>query len=732
MPDKQEERLVLQQETISSPPEVAASSDLIGTIVDNHYNILSIIGVGGMGTVYEAEDILLHRPAAIKIMNRGLLNSSQSVMRFHREAKALGQLDHANIVRVTDFGVHEDVMPYMAMQFVSGLPLSTVLQRGPLSVQDTLRIGLQICSALEHAHQNNIVHRDLKPSNILVAEELNFEVKIIDFGIAAFADENQTRLTKTGEVFGSPLYMSPEQCSGQKADFRSDLYALGCILYECLTGIPPIVGETALVTMLKHQQDKPLSLKEATLGQDFHPHLEKIIAKTLEKSPERRYQGMAALRHDLQNFQSGGSVVAASGQPLTKTEAPSSSKFLWPAAALGALVLVALAGLIMYTSLTHQTREIPKVPEDIPIKFEFVPQLDHPQYKSTQFETIEKEQPEVLHCRNRGAFGFEDGLGDDQMSRISLITSIRCIDFTGIKRISGKGLSALQNMPHLLEIRLPGTPIRDSDLEHLNPGLKSLTLSSCSISDSGVKNLQGLAKLERLALADTKISDKSLAVLETLPKLQYLDLNGCDVHQDAVQKFLKARPLCVVVTSAIPLGDQPQANQPAVTFVSHESLQDLASTAKSHKIEALDLSNSQLRDSDAEVIARLPLRWLKINRCKNLTPAGINKILTNKTLLSISAVATSFNDDNCTHVNQNMQQLDIGVNHIHDQGVQKLSQLKRVTFVDLRRNPLSDKCLSYLVQMPCLSYANINGRDFDTYAVEKFKDEKKDCQLISH
>ena len=179
-----------------------------------------------------------------------MLRSEKSVLRFQKEARALGQLDHNNIVRVSDFGIYDEKMPFMVMEFLAGTPLSEVLTHGALPAEDTLQIALQLCDALEHAHEKGIFHRDLKPSNILVAHGLTNKIKIIDFGIATLTSEdNRMQLTKTGEVFGSPLYMSPEQCLGTKVDERSDIYSLGCTLFEALTGAAPLSGESAMSTM---------------------------------------------------------------------------------------------------------------------------------------------------------------------------------------------------------------------------------------------------------------------------------------------------------------------------------------------------------------------------------------------------------------------------------------------------------------------------------------------------
>ncbi len=268
------------------------------------YELIEEIGSGGMSVVYKAQDVALNRFVAIKFLLTDELDGAQFSTRFKQEARALGTLEYANIVKVHESSATTDGVPYIVMDYLSGSTLAELLaSEGKLSLGRFLSIMLQACAALEHAHSHGIIHRDIKPSNFILAQENRTElVKLIDFGIAKdMADESG--LTKSGEAFGSPLYMSPEQCAGCKLDERSDIYSLGCVMYEAIAGRAPLVGDNSLSTMQKHIKDVPASLT-SVLSTSFADHtkirsVNSIVMKCLEKKPEDRYQTVSEVKEDL-------------------------------------------------------------------------------------------------------------------------------------------------------------------------------------------------------------------------------------------------------------------------------------------------------------------------------------------------------------------------------------------------------------------------------------------------
>lgn len=300
-----------------------------GNRVLEHYTLIELLGSGGMGSVYKVEEVETKQCFALKFLHKQQTNDA-TWKRFENEIRTANKLDHPNLIKVHESGLLPDGQPYFIMDLVHGESLSSILKRkGRLPLEKALKIFVQVGFALSYAHSNGVIHRDIKPSNIMIHSPdgdttLGAIVKVVDFGIAKLTghDEfNQQTLTKTGEIFGSPLYMSPEQCMGTAVDQRSDLYSLGCVMYETLTGAPPMVGDTALSTMLKHQSENALSLKEASMGIEFPEKIEHIVKTLLAKDARDRYQSAQLLTSHLVSFESAS--IGALGIPDGQSESKS-------------------------------------------------------------------------------------------------------------------------------------------------------------------------------------------------------------------------------------------------------------------------------------------------------------------------------------------------------------------------------------------------------------------------
>lgn len=270
---------------------------LLGMVVEGRYKIQSVIGQGSAGTVYKAVQELIGREVAIKVLHDYLVSDDEFIKRFRQEAKASSRLSHPNIITIYDFGlIPEGQRPYIAMDLLIGTPMSDLLsQIERLPLEEAIPVFSQVCSALGEAHRQGVVHRDVKPENIVLVERSGqkFFPIVVDFGIARLMEESDAaKITRTGTVCGSPTYMSPEQCTSSKVDHRSDIYSLGVVIYECLTGEVPFHSDELVRVMAMHLSDPPTPLNQVKPGLMFPEMLEEVVYKSLAKNPDQRYQSM--------------------------------------------------------------------------------------------------------------------------------------------------------------------------------------------------------------------------------------------------------------------------------------------------------------------------------------------------------------------------------------------------------------------------------------------------------
>ena len=423
---------------------MAVSDTLIGTLFDGRYQVVRKLGAGGMANVYLAEDQELGRRVAIKILNDRHANDEQFVERFRREAKNAAALSHPNIVSIYDRGEAEGTY-YIAMEFLEGRSLKElIVQRGPAPVTVSVEYARQILSALRFAHRHGIVHRDIKPHNVLVDSE--GRVKVTDFGIAR---AGVSEMTEAGSIVGTAQYLSPEQARGTDVDQRSDLYSLGIVLYELLTGTLPFTGDTPVEIAMKHLSTVPEapSARRPEVPRD----LDLIVTRALAKDPRDRYQSAEEMEADLERFLRGAAVspeteesatqiMRAPTQPLAATaatmiapprrttqlpppppvyydlEEPIHRRPVWPW--IAALLFVAAAGIggwFLYSQISDKLNSTKPVAVELYVNMPerqardkikadgFAPVVNHHSSRTTDAGLVYRQEPVAGERKPKGS-----------------------------------------------------------------------------------------------------------------------------------------------------------------------------------------------------------------------------------------------------------------------------------------------------------------------------------------
>lgn len=354
-PNADDERLKDHRDTVKIAEETGLklkeADPLLGKTLDGRFLIESIIGIGGMATAYKAQQIELDRTVVIKVLKGE--TDEEGLRRFQREALILSKLDAPGIVKVFTFGI-SDGLPYMVMDYVEGESLAEMLKRnGPLSHEQVIQISIQLCDALEKAHELGILHRDIKPSNIIVhATEpadgaTEYKAQLLDFGIAKITGSKTATLTNVGDIFGSPPYMSPEQCCGKEVDARSDIYSLACTIFEMTTAKTVFEGNSPAEILLKHCNEAVPRFCQRNAQAESTIELEEIVMKCLSKEADQRYASMKELKEELVRLSQNTSTHALPSRETKKISPPKRRALVAVASFLCISIALSLSFLLL-------------------------------------------------------------------------------------------------------------------------------------------------------------------------------------------------------------------------------------------------------------------------------------------------------------------------------------------------------------------------------------------------
>jgi serine/threonine protein kinase len=677
----------------STQPQLFYADLAPGTVLVGQYQIIDRLGSGGMGDVYRCEDLVLHRQVAVKLLGLDSRRDPQLFIRFQTEARAIARLEHRNIVNIYNMCMDEHGQPVMVMELVQGENLAEVIREGgPLPIDVAIDYTLQICSALSCAHQRGVIHRDLKPGNVMIVEAGTSEarIKLLDFGIAKLEYESLSA-TRSGEIFGSPSYMSPEQAKGEPIDARTDQYSLACMLFEMLTGRVPFLGKSAIDVLMGHidRSAPPLS---AICSTRFPQPLEEIIATMLAKDPGQRYatisdvsKSLADLLHDVRTGQLG--LEKATSQGKSQAEATRFSANMGAgsvvsnqptglAANKGAeSTAITGAGARLGNRSLNDAKSLPGSRQEIE-------PLAADQSWTSLAGASKKAWPHIIKARQKraallvclvailgisGLFVWKGARhsgpahpGDEHDTGypFSWMGSQPYKDLEHgeehpkIRHISDEQLKALITRSAGSKIlNLDNVPITDRQLLFLRdcPEITNLSLDGCRLITGAGLNALVKLPLVALGLANTAIRNEDLATVAKLPKLEFLNLSGTNIDDAGCRNLSPLHNLNRIVLNK--------------TEITSETLRTLA---KFKYLEEISLA------SDARILEDWGAIQMLYPRHLNLDLVGLK----DEDLLSLAKI-------------NSLESVSLDNNEITDQGLLSLAQLPQLRTVSLRRSKLS-------------------------------------------
>lgn len=534
------------------------------------YVAIELLGSGQQGEVYRAKDRILGRQVCIKLLRTEKLLPEQ-VIRFQREAQAGGKLTHPNLTTVLDFGLTEHGRPFLVMELCPGIPLSEICSETILPFDLTLEIFRQISDGMQYAHEHGVLHRDLKTSNILVEgiETDTPKVTIIDFGLSGLIDtidDTGGKLAPGGLLMGTPAYMSPEQANEHQLDERSDVYSVGCIMFEVLTGTQVFDGENAIAILKQQAERLPPSLQDTNPDYEYSDELERLVADLLEKNPAKRIQSMSALSKRICSLQtmstadpqiSDPPALASENDALVRyasaSEAVSRTKKTAPLILGGGVVLILCAVTwFAFDSIMSESENIEEM-----------------QYRLTNHDfadarwtvasgTIHGRNTRILkQCTEQNLRIADENFSDEDIPGLYALP-ITCLDLSGTK-VSNEGLRNLQRLKRLRGLILARCKnINDDGMALIAgfPNLRVLAVRDTAITDKGVEKIVANPSITSLDLSDLpNVTGKSLVILRELPDLLFLRVGNTSIKPDDFPLFQNLKSLRTVSVANLNLQD---------------------------------------------------------------------------------------------------------------------------------------------------------------------------------
>ncbi len=728
-----------------------------------HYRVLKVLGAGGMGVVFLAEDVRLHRTVALKTMNPEIAADARHRQRFLREARAAAKVEDDHIVPIYDVG-EEGGVPWLAMPFLKGHSLDELLRRlMVLKPAQAVRIGAQVARGLAAAHAAGLIHRDIKPANIWIEPEGGGRARLLDFGLARDARpdrEGREHLTRTGAMVGTPAFMAPEQARGKPLDARADLFSLGCVLYRAVTGRLPFRGPGTMDTLVALATQTPPAPDQvnSAVPQPLAALIMNLLAKDRSARPVSAAAVAAALEA-MQEKQAGpwpvAKPVAVPAAPrrqernpwadLTEVVEPpalaSAPRRRWQRATAAALLL-ALGGMlaagIIVIIKNKDGQEVARVPVPDGGSVETrkdgdsgkrVPADTNPDRRAAEWVTSiggsvymhrDGQQRVISAAKDLPASPFEldaVALNSNQkvdnagLAHLKGLTHLKYLDLGNMQQVSDAGLEHLKGLANLTELRLGSTRISDAGLVHLT-GLTNLTrlnLSSSQVGDAGLVHLTGLTSLTELNLANARVTDAGVVHLKGLTKLTDLNLANSRIN-DAGLVHLKGltalKHLWLHDTRVDDAGlvdlkglTNLTSLNLGMTTVTGAGLEHLKGLANLTK---LGLDATRVDDAGLEYLKGLTNLTVLSLRDTPVTDAGLARLEGLTTLTVLDLGGTRISDAGLVHLKglTNLSKLFIYRTRVGDAGLVHLKGLTKLTEVRVDRTRVTGAGLKNLVGLP--------------------------------
>ncbi len=685
--------------------ESLMTSSEVGYELARQYEFLSVIASGGMGTVYKARHLVLDQNVAIKMMQTERLDEKH-ITRFRHEANALAALEHSNIIHVRDYGLTENGQPYMVLDYVEGMSMSQMIQsRGPIPVMFAMEFFAQIADALAHAHERGVLHQDLKPNNIMICESGKMipYAKLIDFGIAKIVNGEATPagLTNTGDILGSPAYMSPEQANGRAIDYRTDIYSLGCVMFEALTGTLPFKGATAL-EIVSHHINTPAPLISDMSISEFPKELEQLVARSLEKDPNKRLQSMGELRDNLLDIlvKAGAATSGIKPESEPAKNARHSQTRVVVICGIGiCLLMLATNGIILFKKQEAEKAH----------RIQFVKNAEEAEAaahydKSTVSHQLIREQIQKWKPGGEVSLGYE--LFDDGLEEFShfpaTVTSVS-LENSGVK---GPGLAYLIRYP-LDYLSLNETSINDRaflELKHMKT-LTQLQVDNVTISDSALKHLEEVP-LERLSVRLNKLHDVALKYIARIKTLKHLQCGKNDQLTAIGYAELKSLP-----------------NLQHLDVLDNPIDVKAAKTIAQLKINFINLTNTNIKDEALKELCVMPnLRNISLSDCKSVSGAGMKYFANLPELDTVNLAGAKLVTDKdvefITHCPK-LKTLDFRDTGVTDKTMEMVGN-SQVRNLFILRDKITDRGLTYLLKNKSLKMVEVDSNQLSQEAINNF------------